>query len=875
MKNKKSKYPEWYIGKPKPMKTKTFKFHKPTTKNYIQLAIILAIVAFLTYIVIRLVQVEKLIEPDFEYYAFDEEKSQDKYVLENEKLKFELNPFTTSFTILQKDTGHIWYSNPPKLDEDPLAMPKEKNKMKSPFLVGYSTINGSDDVYELYSNSIQRQFYTVSQKANEIRVDYTIGQMEREYIFPLAIYEDELQKWQEGAPKSITNKVARAYSNFTLKSIKDEKTREEMLAKYPDLANQTLYLVFSNIQTYLKEDMEKIFSDFGYTYNDYLRHKEMYKENNVKEVPAFNLSVTYKLDKNNLIVDIPFDDISYKRKYPITSISVLPYFAAGGVEDEGFMFVPEGSGALINFNNGKTKQNNYYADVYGWDYATDRTAVITETKNTFPVFGVSFGDSSFISISEEGDEYAGYTAEIAGKLGSYNYVRADYKMLHREQFEVSSRNTSAQFSYEDGLPKGERITQIYSFVNGGSYVDMAKQYRQYLFEKEKKINEKNVPLAVEVVCAIDKVQQVLGIPKALPYTMTTFEQAGTIINEIEQMGINNTDVKISGAINGGIRQKILKNVKFINKIGGKSGFKKLQKSIENTSVKLYLDASVQTAHRSALKDGFFKYTDAVKFVSDEIAELSEYNPIWYGKDLTRSTYYLLKPKLIDNASEVLLKNAKKLGVNISYRDNGNLLSADYNEDDLVSRAEARNQQVNKMKKINDEGLSVMINGGNAYAIKNAEFITNMSLHGNNYAILDRLVPFYQIALHGYKKYAGIPVNLSYNNEQTILESAESGAGLYFVFAQSSEKRIQETKYTEYYAINFDTQKEQFEKIYNRYNKEMNPVVNSLISNHEYLSDDVTVTTFENGYKVYTNFGFLDFITDDGIKIPCRDYKVVR
>ena len=27
---KASKYPEWYIGRPKPMKTKTFEFHKPT-----------------------------------------------------------------------------------------------------------------------------------------------------------------------------------------------------------------------------------------------------------------------------------------------------------------------------------------------------------------------------------------------------------------------------------------------------------------------------------------------------------------------------------------------------------------------------------------------------------------------------------------------------------------------------------------------------------------------------------------------------------------------------------------------------------------------------------------------------------------------------
>ena len=200
------------------------------------------------------------------------------------------------------------------------------------------------------------------------------------------------------------------------------------------------------------EQTEELFAKQGYTYDDYLRHKELYKEVNIKEMPAFCISVKYKLDKNDLIVTIPFDEIAYRVKYPLIQLSVLPYFGAGGSSDEGFLFVPEGGGAVINFNNGKVKQNGYYADIYGWDTAVDRKAVITETKAAFPVFGVSNGNSSFISIIENGAEYAGVTAEIAGKLGSYNYARADYTMLHREQYEITSRNIDSQFSYEPNLP---------------------------------------------------------------------------------------------------------------------------------------------------------------------------------------------------------------------------------------------------------------------------------------------------------------------------------------------------------------------------------------------------------------------------------------
>ena len=66
---KKNKYPEGYIGRPKAMKTKKIEFHKPTTKFYVELGVFLAIAAFLTYIVIRLVNVEKQTESGLEFYS--------------------------------------------------------------------------------------------------------------------------------------------------------------------------------------------------------------------------------------------------------------------------------------------------------------------------------------------------------------------------------------------------------------------------------------------------------------------------------------------------------------------------------------------------------------------------------------------------------------------------------------------------------------------------------------------------------------------------------------------------------------------------------------------------------------------------------------
>ena len=874
-KEKKSKYPEGYIGRPKPMKTKTFEFHKPTKKFWIGFAFILAVIAFLTYIVIRLVQVGKVVQPQFDYYEYNEAKQPKSYVLENKFIKFEMDPETTNFTVLQKNTGKVWHSSPVDAKSDKIALTKEKNNMMSAVLLKYSTENGNDDTYDTYTNSVLRKFYNIEKKGEEITVNYTVGQMDREYIFPLILYQSELDKWTEGLSKSQIAAVGRAYHKYNKSSFKGADL-ETMLDKYPGMEDETLYLVFENIQTHVKVQMEDIFGKQGFTYEDYLKNKELYKETNIKEVPAFNISMSYKLDGNALIVTVPFSEISYRLKYPATQVSILPYFGAAGRDDEGYMLIPEGSGSIINFNNGKTKQNGYYADCYGWDYATERKAVITETRAAFPAFGIAYPDSSVLSVINKGAEYAGVTAEIAGKLGSYNYIRADYKLLHREQYEVTARSQSSQFVYEAQLPQNEYIEQSFIFIDSGSYVDMAKAYRNKLFAGEKKTDSKDVPLAVEIVGAIEKVQQVAGMPKVKPYTLTSYDDAAKIINEIDELGMKNVNYKLSGFINGGIRQKLMSSVKFIPALGGKSSFKNLVKNTENASAKLYLDGAVQTAYRSNIFNGFFKYRDAARFVSDELCELYEYSQLWYGRDKEQDSYFLLNSKLREKGAENLIKTVAKYNVDgVSFRDNGNNLSSDFNERRLSTRATEAAKQLDQFNNAVDKGLGIMINGGNDYAVRSADFITNIPLHGNKYAIIDAFVPFYQIALHGYVNYAGNPINLAYEKDQLILESAEAGAGLQFSFMNSKSERLQETNYTEYYASNFDSWKEKFEEIYNEYNSKMAPVMNSPIVGHEFVGENVTKTTFENGYEVYVNFGYANYITPSGKFIPERDYRIMK
>ena len=358
------------------------------------------------------------------------------YILENDKLIFSLDSSTTQFTVTMKETGQVWYSNPVDASEDALAMTIEKDKLQSTLLLTYSTINGVDTLYSNYSYSMQNQIYQIEESDDSIKVYYSIGNVEQEYVIPLVMEEERMQAVFDKVDKSDMVMITDYYKKYDINNLGRNDDREALLAQYPILETNVIYTLRSTTKDNIKRRLEEIFSSAGYTYEEYLEDKEKDLSESVSDNPVFNISIIYRLDGDDLIVEIPYDEIQYREEYPIYYLTVLPYFGAGGTQEDGFLLVPEDGGSVIRFNNGRVAQNSYYANVYGWDMAQDRDAVVHETRTYFNVFGVAKEDSSFLCILEEGAPYAAIQADISGRNNSYNYVNAVYNLVHREQYDV-------------------------------------------------------------------------------------------------------------------------------------------------------------------------------------------------------------------------------------------------------------------------------------------------------------------------------------------------------------------------------------------------------------------------------------------------------
>ncbi len=806
------------------------------------------------------------------------EGSKEPIVVENDQLKLVMDPSTTQFSLEVKSTGKVWYSNPQNASDDPIALSSEKGKLQSTLVMTYSMTTGLEVQYNNYDYSIKNGIYEIEAGDDYVRVNYSIGNTEKEYIIPPVCTEEDFDYWMSQMSAEAVTMCKSYYKKYDINNLGKKDDKDALLTSYPVLETEVIYVLRDTTTESLKSKMEEYFEDAGYTIEKYAEDKDLDFAEKSSDKPVFNVDMIYRLEGGDLVVEIPLQELESRESYPIYTLTPLPFFGAGGTEDEGYLLVPEGGGALIDFNNGKTAQSSYYANLYGWDMALTRDAVVHNTRAYYNTFGVAQDNDSFLCILEEGAPYASVQADVSGRYNSYNYVNAVYSVTMREKYDVGDIANSAIYVYLDELPD-ETLTQRYRFVDSGDYVDMAKTYRGYLEEKYGDLLTENqdteAPVAVELVGAVDKVKQVMGIPVSRPLKLTTYSEAEEIVEQLYSEGMKNMSVKLSGWCNGGINQSVLNRVKTISDLGSKKDLKNFVSSASALGVDVYLDGVTQYAYDSNLLDGFFSFTDAARFISKERAALSYYSTVTYSQRDDLDNYYLLHTSEAEKMTENLKNTAESFGAGVSFRETGMDLSADYYKKDVVSRQEVMERQMAQLSEMSAAGTKIMINMGNDYAAVYSDMITNMDLEGSGYTILDEEIPFYQLALHGYVNYTGEALNLAGNTEEELLASAEYGAGLYFTLMRESAFALQKTLYTEYYGSDFDAWHDRMLEIYTRYNEELGHTFSQQMTDHEILSEDLTCTTYEDGTKVYVNYGYEDASAPDGTVVPSRDYKVVR
>lgn len=841
-------------------------------------AIVIALLAVLTFFVIIPLfsesDEEHELNPRIMYY----EGGKKPLKMENDKLAFELDPTTTHFKVTDKTSGQEWLSNPADADKDPIAVSANKENLQATAIVTYSTSSGTM-VLNNYKYSIQNGNYDIIQQDDgSIRVDYAIGKIQKVYLIPTAITKERYDAFVGQMSNSTKKKLSSNYTLYEPSKLDSKKNKDEIIAMYPSVVDQALYILKSDTSENNKKKIQDYFAEVNYTQEDYEMDRQLVAGAKDNSGAVFNVTMIYRLEDGDLVVELPYSEMRYKANYPLSYVTPLPVFGAAGTEDEGFMFVPEGGGALIYLNNGKLQQNNYYANMYGWDYAVRRKEMINETRCSFPVFGMAKNGASFLCLMEGATSFASIQADISQRYNSYNCLSAKYNVLHADQYNVSAKTAQLVYMFEKSVPQ-ETIVHRYRFLNTASYVDMANAYGDYLETRHPELTAAAAsevsPVSVELVGAIDKTVVRFGVPQDVPFATTTFQQAEGIISDMVSRGVQNLSVRYAGWANGGVTQKVMTRVKPQRQLGGSKAMSQLIARAKEMNVPLYFDGVNCFAYDSGVKEGFIPFNNAARYTTREQVYLEFFDVVTYQPASWLNDYYLVKPAYAkSNTDNLISKLAEMKAYGISFRDVGYLLSGDYNPKDTVTREEVMRLNIQSMLDAKAQGQRVMIRMGNDYAVPYADLITDMDLAGTPYNIIDEAVPFYQIALHGMKDYTGEPLNLAGDYVQEFLRCVEYGAGLNFTFMAEDGKKLQDTYHSNFFGANYASWADEANALITRYQKDMAGLNRQHIVYHDWLTANVSVTGYEDGTKVYVNYGS-EAYDEGGLYVPGRDYTVER
>ena len=94
---------------------------------------------------------------------------------------------------------------------------------------------------------------------------------------------------------------------------------------------------------------------------------------------SFLIPLEYRLSEDGVEVSIPMKGVEENGGGTIFRIQMLRYLGSAGTDEDGYMLVPNGSGSLIYFNNGKTTAANYSEYIYGIDPLAAEYVVMENT----------------------------------------------------------------------------------------------------------------------------------------------------------------------------------------------------------------------------------------------------------------------------------------------------------------------------------------------------------------------------------------------------------------------------------------------------------------------------------------------------------------
>ncbi|MBR7132006.1 MAG: hypothetical protein IKD04_00580 [Clostridia bacterium] len=574
-----------------------------------------------------------------------------------------------------------------------------------------------------------------------------------------------------------------------------------------------------------------------------------------------NVFLAVYFEKGALLTRFWYEDFDEKKPdVEISAVSVLPYLVRGFMGEEGYLFLPDGSGATVDFSNIVYSGNAYARNIYGYEptlITSDYYLDVNKNSVYLPVYGAKVGESAVMAICEKGAEYGVLTAEACGQTSSYARAYVSYKLLNSIEYKVGNTTTELFDKVGSSL---DYITTRYIFLDGedADYSGMARAYRDYLIG-DLQLKDTATALYTDIYASVIKKASTVGVPHNKTVSLTDAAELEGIIERLNAEGIEDITVRYrlwnSDEIKG-------KKIKSANSAAGIS-FKAI-KNIKNAEIY----PAVLSLHTYSNGSYFDRLINAAKSITQlpfswKKHKLSNLNE-------TGEAEYRVSIDWFCKNSDKLIERLKSKGISkLALGDVANSLYCDF-KGEGAKRDKTRLVMSEFIKQSDEAFEGLMLDAANAYAAPFADIIYNAPVCHSNHDILCKSVPFYTMVMSGIADCVA-PAYNSGVADNALLNTVASGAGFCVAWMSAEMTELSGTQLSGLSNVNFAQTVDDTVSLYKKVDAVYSKINGSRIYAHNYINDSVSLTEYENGLQIYVNFGKEPFVLEDGTQIPAESF----
>ena len=364
------------------------------------------------------------------YATEDEKLATMSLAFRNHGYEIYIDSYSGEVAIVNTATGEKLFTNPWDVASDKSSNSTTedsttgsiKEQLLSQIEISFTDLQGLTYTYTSFRMASQKDQIKIKNIKNGIRVEYTIGREQSKMLVPHSIEPDRFNKLIK---EDIVEGMKAVYD-------RSEFYIDQFLVNYQPVSRYEInvitgeYILDSNGERIEKSDTEKkkLFEEFPalkdidlmYVLDKEISQAELIKiEQSIKTYcpdytfeeleydhertkyeaadensPVFKMALEYTIDEQGLTVRLPANGIRFNEAlYTLNAITVLPYMGAGSNWCEGYNFMPDGAGAIYEFDSADVSVTpvGMYNQVYGNDFAYHELTGTYEKAIRYPAFG--------------------------------------------------------------------------------------------------------------------------------------------------------------------------------------------------------------------------------------------------------------------------------------------------------------------------------------------------------------------------------------------------------------------------------------------------------------------------------------------------------